>query len=132
LFRSPESIPLKARLKRSFFARHSQNNDKGKQREEPLTNAETPSHDDPASPAEFDTNQTRALLKVLIRARGKVARKAVMNTHDPPAEVVEICAARGFKASLSFHHVNPFVLTKGGNDRDMSHTSAKIRQNHCL
>ncbi|KAJ8582713.1 WD40 repeat-like protein [Rhizopogon salebrosus TDB-379] len=102
LFRSPESIPLKARLKRSFFARHSQNNDKGKQREEPLTDAETPSHDGHPSPAEFDTNQTRALLKVLIRVRGKVPKKAVMNTHDPPAEVVEVCAARGFKRYVAY------------------------------
>jgi hypothetical protein len=132
LFHSSESVSLKPRLKRSFFARHAQSNDKGKQREEPLTDAETPSHDDPASPAELDTSQTRALLKVLIRARGKVTKKAVMYTHDPPREVVEVRAARGFKASISFHRVNPFVLTKGGNDRDMSHTSAKIRQNHCL
>ncbi|KAJ8589247.1 hypothetical protein M405DRAFT_818328, partial [Rhizopogon salebrosus TDB-379] len=53
-----------------------------------------------------------------------------MNTHDPPPDVVEVCAARGFQASISFHRANVFVLTKGENDRDMSHTSAKIRQNH--
>jgi hypothetical protein len=124
LFRSPESIPLKARLKRSFFVRHAQNNDKDKQ---PLTDAETPSHDDPASTAEFDTNQTRALLRVLIRARGKVTKKAAVGTHDPPPKVVEVRAARGFKASISFHRVNPFVITKGANDRDMSHTGTKMK-----
>jgi hypothetical protein len=102
-----------------------QNNDKGKQQEQLFTDAETPSHDGPASPAEFDANQTRALWKVLIRARGKVTKKAAMNTHDPPPDVVEVYAARGFKASISVHRVNPFVLTEGENDRDMSHTSAK-------
>jgi hypothetical protein len=102
-----------------------QDNDKGKQQEEPLANAETP-HDGPASP-EFDTSQTRALWKVLFRARGKVIKEAAMNP-----EVVEVYAARGFKASFSFHRVNHFVLTKGGNDRDMSHTNTKIRQNHWL
>jgi hypothetical protein len=108
-----------------------QNNDKSKQREKSLADAETP-HDGPASSAEFNTNHTRALWKVLIRARGKVTKRAAMNTHDPPPDVVEVYAARGFKASISFHRVNPFVLTKGENDRDMSHTSAKIRQNHWL
>jgi hypothetical protein len=108
------------------------NNDKGKQQQEPFPNAETPSHDGPASPAELDTNQTRALWKVLIRGRGKVTKKAVMNTHDPPPEVAEVYAARGFKASISFHRVNLFVLTKGENDRDLSHTGAKIRQNQWL
>jgi hypothetical protein len=124
LFRSPESISLKARLKRSFFVRHAQNNDKGKQ---PLTDTETPSHDESASTAEFDTNQTRALLKVLIRARGKVTKKTAVGTHDPPPKVVEVRAARGFKVSISFHRVNPFVITKGANDRDMLHTSTKIK-----
>jgi hypothetical protein len=109
-----------------------QNNDKGKQGEEHLADVETPSHDGPASPAEFNTNQTRALWKVLIRAREKVTQKAAMNTHDPPPEVAEVYAARGFNASISFHRVNPFVLTKGENDRDMLHTSTKIRQNHWL
>jgi hypothetical protein len=108
-----------------------QNNEKGKQQESPA-DVETYSHDGPASPAEFDTNQTRALWKVLIRARGKGTKKAAMNTHHPPPEVVEVYAARGFKASISFHRVNRSVLTKGENDRDMSHTSAKIRQNHWL
>jgi hypothetical protein len=103
-----------------------QNNDKGK-REGPLANAETPSHDGPISLAEIDTNQTLSLWKVLIRARGKVTKKAAMNTHDSPLDVVEVHAARGFKASISFHRVDPFVLTKGENDRDMSYTSAKIR-----
>jgi hypothetical protein len=98
------------------------NNDNGKQQREPFSDAETPSHDGPASPAELHTNQTR----------GKVTKKAVMNTHDPPPEVAEVYAARGFKASISFHRVNPFVLTKGENDRDLSHTGAKIRQNHWL
>jgi hypothetical protein len=108
-----------------------QNNDKGKRQEEPFADAETP-HDGPISPAEFDSNQTRALWKLPIRARGKVTKMAAMNTHDPPPDVVEAYAARGFKASISFHRVNPFVLTNGENNRDMSHTSAKIRQNHCL
>jgi hypothetical protein len=106
-----------------------QNNEKGKQGEESPADTETP-HDGPISPAKFDTNQTRALWKGLIRARRKGTKKAAMKTHDPPPEVVEVCAARGFQASISFHRVNPFVLTKGENDRDMSHTSAKIRQNH--
>jgi hypothetical protein len=61
-----------------------------------------------------------------------VTKKAAMNTHDPPSDVVEVCAARGFQASISFPRVNPFVLTKGKNDRDMLHTSAKRRQNHWL
>jgi hypothetical protein len=109
-----------------------QNNDKSKQREEPLADAQTPSRDGPTSPVEFDTNQTRALWKVLKRAQRKVTTKAAMRTRDPPPEVVEVYAARGFKAGFSFHRVNPFVLTKCENDRDMSRTSAKIRQNHCL
>jgi hypothetical protein len=109
-----------------------QNNDKGRRQEEPFADAEIPSHDGPVSPADFDSNQTRALWKVLIRARGKVTKKAAMNIHNPSPEVVEICAARGFQASISFHRVNLFVLTKGENDRDMSHTSAKIRQNQWL
>jgi hypothetical protein len=88
------------------------NNDKGKQREEPLADAVTPSHDGSTSPAELDTNQTRALWKVLIRARGKMTKKATINTYDPPPEVVEVCAARGFEASFSFHRVNPFFLLK--------------------
>jgi hypothetical protein len=108
------------------------NNDKGKQQQEPFADAETPSHDGPASPAELDTNQIRALWKVLIRARGKVTKRAAMNAHDPPPDVVEVWAARGFQASISFHHVNLYVLTKGENDRDMLHISAKIRQNHWL
>src|ERR1700709_2010595 len=107
------------------------NNDKGKRQEEPFADVETP-HDGPAFPAELDTNQTRALWKVLIRARGKVTKKAAMNTHDPPPAVVEVCAARGFQASISFHRVNLCTLTKGENDRDMLHTGAKIRQNHWL
>jgi hypothetical protein len=107
------------------------NNDKSKRQEEPFADAETP-HDGPAFPAELDTNQTRALWKVLIRARGKVTKKAAMNTHNPLPDVVEVCAARGFQASISFHRVNLCVLTKGENDRDMLHTSAKIRQNHWL
>jgi hypothetical protein len=116
----------------SHITSAKRNNDKGKQREGPLANAETPSHDGPISLAGIDTNQTRALWKVLIRAGGKVIKKAAMNTHDPPPDVVEVYAARGFKASISFHRVSPFVLTKGENDRDMSHTSAKIRQNQWL
>ncbi|KAJ8580182.1 WD40 repeat-like protein [Rhizopogon salebrosus TDB-379] len=151
LFHSPanESIPLKARLKRRFFARHASNsplqtpanseptkpeqqgkgkgkveaeggdeehnmsdsNEKGKQREESPADTETP-HDGPASPAKFDTNRTRALWKVLIRARGKATKKAAMNTHDPPPEVAEVSAARGL--------------------RDLSHTGANIGQNHWL
>jgi hypothetical protein len=106
-----------------------QNNHKGKRQQEPFADAETPSHD---GPAEFDSNQTRALRKVLTRARGEVTKKAATNTHDPPPDVVEVYAARGFKAGISFYRVNPFVLTKGENDRDMSHTSAKTRQNHWL
>jgi hypothetical protein len=106
-----------------------QNNDKGKQQQGPFADAKTP-HDGPVSPAAFDSNQTRALWKVLIRARAKVTKKAAMNIHDPSPEVVEVYAARGFRASISFHRASPFVLTKGGNGRDMSHTSAKIRQNH--
>jgi hypothetical protein len=107
-----------------------QNNDMGKRQEELFADAETSSHDGPVSPAEFDSNQTRALWKVLIRARGKVTKKAAMNIHDPSPEVVEVRAARGFQASISFHRASHFVLTKGGNGRGMSHTSAKIRQNH--
>jgi hypothetical protein len=104
-----------------------QNNDQGKRQEEPLADAETP-RDGPISPAEFDSNRPRALWKVLFRARGKVTTKAAMNIHDPSPEVVEVCAARGFQASIN--RISPFVLTKGGNGRDMSHTSTKIRQNH--
>jgi hypothetical protein len=59
-----------------------------------------------------------------------VTKKAATNTHGPPTEVVEVCAARGFQASFSFHCVDPFILTNAENDRDMSHT--KIRQNHWL
>jgi hypothetical protein len=106
-----------------------QDDDKGKQQQEPFSDPENP-YDGPVSPAEFGSNQTRALWKVLIRARGKVTKKAAMNVHDPSPEVVEVCAARGFRASISFHRASPFVLTKGGNGRDMSHISAKIRQNH--
>jgi hypothetical protein len=109
-----------------------QNNDKDKRQEEPFADAETPSHDGPVSPTEFDSNQTRALWKVLIRARGKLTTKAAMNIHDPSPEVVEVCAARGFQACISFHRVSLFVLTKDVNGRDMSHTSTKIRQNHWL
>jgi hypothetical protein len=107
-----------------------QNNDKGKRQEEPFADVETPSHDGPVSPAEFDPNQTRTLWKGLIRARAKVTKKAAMDIHYPSPEVVEVCAARGFQASISFHRASPFVLTRGGNGRDMSHTSAKVRQNH--
>ncbi|KAJ8582720.1 WD40 repeat-like protein [Rhizopogon salebrosus TDB-379] len=80
-----------------------QNNDKGKRQEEPFVDEETPSHDGPVSPADFDSNQTRALWKVLIRPRGKATTKAAMNIHDLSPKVVEVCAARGFQASISFH-----------------------------
>ncbi|KAJ8580801.1 WD40 repeat-like protein [Rhizopogon salebrosus TDB-379] len=163
LFRSPAngSIPLKARLKRRFFARHASNSPlqapansepakpkpqgKGKlgaeggdeehimndcfahitsaqqnneQREESSTDAETYSHDGPASPSEFDTNQTRALWKVLIRAQGKVTKKATMNTHDPPPDAVEVYAARGFKRYVAYKRkdkIKSLALTTGAS-----------------
>jgi hypothetical protein len=134
---SPNVSPVQPHWHLSMMGRQcshimyaEQNDDKDKRQEEPFADAETPSHDGPASPAEFDSNQTRALWKVRIRARGKVTTKASMNIHDPSPEVAEVCAARGFKARISFHRVSPFVLTKVENDRDLSHTSAKIRQNH--
>ncbi|KAJ8582133.1 WD40 repeat-like protein [Rhizopogon salebrosus TDB-379] len=160
VFRSPanESIPPKARLKRSFFVRHASNspiqvpanseptepglkgkgkvvaeggdkehnvtvespdnNDKGKQQQGPYADAETSSHDGSTSPAEFDTNQTRALWKVLIRARGKVINKAAMNTHNPPPEVVEVHAARGFKRLVAYRpkdKTKSMALTTGAS-----------------
>jgi hypothetical protein len=67
------SLPCVLSCKGTGTDRHPSwsSHDKGKQ-QEPFADAKTPFHNGPASPAEFDANQTRALWKVLIRARGKV------------------------------------------------------------
>ncbi|KAJ8589251.1 hypothetical protein M405DRAFT_818330 [Rhizopogon salebrosus TDB-379] len=93
-----------------------QNNDKGKQ-QEPFADAETP-RDGPVSPAEFDSNQTRTLWKVLIRARAKVTKKAAMNIHDPSPEVVEVYAARGFRGYVAYKRkdkTKSLTLTTGAS-----------------
>ncbi|KAJ8580184.1 hypothetical protein M405DRAFT_834791 [Rhizopogon salebrosus TDB-379] len=93
------------------------NIDKGKRQDEPFADAETP-HDGPAFPAELDTNQTRALWKVLVRTRGKVTKKAAMNTHDPPPDVVEVCAARGFQRYVAYKRkdkTKSLTLTTGAS-----------------
>ncbi|KAJ8582711.1 WD40 repeat-like protein [Rhizopogon salebrosus TDB-379] len=77
-----------------------QNNDKGKgkQREELLTDMETPLPDNPSFPAKFDSSENRALWKLFMRARGEGTRKAPAKlTHDPSPEVIEVYAARGFQ-----------------------------------
>jgi len=74
------------------------NNDKGKQEEEYIADTQTHPRNDPTRPAEFDNNGNRALRKLLMHTRRKDAKKTSAKIPcDLSPEVVEVCAARGFK-----------------------------------
>lgn len=78
-----------------------QNSHEGRQLEEPLSDADTLL---PDGPAKFDINKNGALWKLLKHARGKDTTSDNKNrakmSYDPSPEVVEICAARGFRVSF--------------------------------
>jgi hypothetical protein len=73
-----------------------QNNAKGKQRETPNANTQTPQLDDPSPPAGLDSNDNRKLWEFL-RARRKLKMK-----WDASPEVVDVHPSRGFQVRVSF------------------------------
>ncbi|KAG1732389.1 WD40-repeat-containing domain protein [Suillus paluster] len=75
---------------------------KGKQREEFLAEAQSPPHDNPAPPAEFDSEENRNLWKRLMRARGKDTTPAEMAPEKlRRPEVIEVYAVRGFQGIVA-------------------------------
>jgi hypothetical protein len=75
-------------------------NGKGKQREDPISNIQTPSPNDPSSPAKLDSNENRAFWKSLMRARVKDSKKTPLRkTQDSSPKIVDVYAVRVPKVS---------------------------------
>jgi len=87
-------------------------NNKGRQCEEPVVHKQIFTPDDPSSPAELDSNENRALWKLLLRSRKKDSKDAPATTSpDTSPVVVEVYAKRVPKACFNSFCVHPFVLT---------------------
>ena len=87
---------------RSELATAESDNDKGKQREEPVTHNQTSTPGDLSSPDDLDSGSNRTLWKSLLRDRRKDGRNALAEvTQDTSSEVVEVHAQRVRKASFS-------------------------------
>ena len=83
-------------------------NDKGKQRRDPVAFGKTSTL---SSPAEFDTNDNRALWKSLFRSRKDDSNTASAKvTQDSSTEVIDVYAVRYQQVSHSSSYLHLFLL----------------------